>query len=123
MKTSCVWRHCSATSNCWRPITERYSANLEQATIDQRLEVQRISNISVAQPASYEPRPIRPRTTWNLLLALCAGVLGGLALPLALEQLDRSVRTPEDVEKNLDLPTLGVIPRLNPRQLMVNGKG
>ena len=58
----------------------KYSANLEQARIDQQLEAQRMSNISIAQPASYEPRPVRPRTTLNLLLGLCAGALGGLAL-------------------------------------------
>ena len=63
----------------------KYSANLEQARIDQQLEAQRMSNISIAQPASFEPRPVRPRTMLNLLLGLCAGVLGGLALPLALE--------------------------------------
>ena len=44
-----------------------------------------------------------------------------MALPLALEHLDRSLRTPEDVEKHLDLPTLATIPRLRPRQLAVNG--
>ncbi len=60
----------------------KYAANLEQARIDQQLEVQRMSNISIAQPASYEPRPVRPRVALNLLLGLCAGAFGGLALPL-----------------------------------------
>jgi uncharacterized protein involved in exopolysaccharide biosynthesis len=101
----------------------KYATNLEQARIDQQLEVQRMSNISIAQPASYEPRPVHPRTTLNLLLGLCAGALGGLALPLMLEQIDHSLQTPEQVEKNLALPTLAVIPRLKPRQLIVNGKG
>ena len=40
-----------------------------------------------------------------------------------LEQIDHSLQTPEQVEKNLALPTLAVIPRLKPRQLIVNGKG
>ena len=100
----------------------KYSTNLEQARIDQQLEIERMSNVSVVQPASYEPRPVRPRVALNLLLGLCAGALGGLALPLVLEQFDRSLRTPEDVEKHLDLPTLATIPRLRPRQLAVNGK-
>ena len=61
----------------------KYSANLEQARIDQQLEIERMSNVSVVQPASYEPRPVRPRVALNLLLGLFAGALGGLALPLA----------------------------------------
>ena len=39
----------------------KYATNLEQARIDQQLETQRMSNISVVQPASYEPRPVYPR--------------------------------------------------------------
>ncbi len=100
----------------------KYSANLEQARIDQQLEAERMSNVSVVQPASYEPRPVRPRVALNLLLGLLAGVLGGLALPLGLDQFDRSLRTADDVEKHLDLPTLATIPRLRARQLAVNGK-
>ena len=54
----------------------KYSANLEQARIDQQLETERMSNVSVVQPASYEPRPVRPRVALNLLLGLCAGHVG-----------------------------------------------
>jgi len=98
----------------------KYSVNLEQARIDQQLETQRMSNITVAQPASYEPRPVRPRKLWNLLLGLCAGLCGAVALPLLLEQWDHSPRTPEDVEKRLDLPTLATVPRLKPRHVALN---
>ncbi|MCX5656581.1 MAG: hypothetical protein NTY65_18240, partial [Planctomycetota bacterium] len=98
----------------------KYSVNLEQARIDQQLETQRMSNITVAQPASYEPRPVRPRKMWNLLLGLCAGLCGAVGLPLLLEQLDHSLRTPEDVEESLDLPTLATVPRLKPRRVALN---
>ena len=64
----------------------KYSNNLEQSRIDQQLETQRMSNIGIVQPASYEPRPIRPQTALNLLLGICVGLFGGLALPLVLDQ-------------------------------------
>ena len=54
----------------------KYSDNLEQARIDQGLELGRISNITVAQPPTYEPKPIRPRKLLNLLLGLGVGVAG-----------------------------------------------
>jgi uncharacterized protein involved in exopolysaccharide biosynthesis len=98
----------------------KYSVNLEQARIDQQLETQRMSNIIVAQPASYEARPVRPRKAWNLLFGLCVGLCGAVGLPLLLEQLDHSPRTPEDVEKSLDLPTLATVPRLKPRRVALN---
>jgi uncharacterized protein involved in exopolysaccharide biosynthesis len=62
----------------------KYSANLEQVRIDEALEAQRISNISVVQPPTFEPRPVRPRPAltlaFGLLFAAAASFgLGGLA--------------------------------------------
>jgi len=100
----------------------KYAANLEEARIDHALQTQKISNISVAQPASFNSRPFRPRVRVNLLLGLVAGLLGGLAVALGSEYLDQSLRSPEDVEARLELPVLASIPRLPRRQLAVNGR-
>ncbi len=72
----------------------KYSANMEQARIDQQLEVQHMSNVGVVQPASYEPRPVRPRMMMNLLLGIGGGLFGGLALPLVLESFGGPPATP-----------------------------
>lgn len=74
---------------------KKYSANLEQSRIDQQLEVQQMSNVSVVQPASLEPKPIRPRVLLTLLLGLAVATLGGVALPLAADQYERSIRIDE----------------------------
>ena len=39
----------------------KFLASLEQTRIDHDLETQRMSNISVAQPASLDPRPVAPQ--------------------------------------------------------------
>jgi uncharacterized protein involved in exopolysaccharide biosynthesis len=100
----------------------KYAVNTEQARIDRELEKQRISNIRVVQPATLEARPISPRVTLNLLFGLLAGGLGALGLALVAEYLDHSFKTPEDVESQLELPILASIPRLQRRQLVLNGK-
>jgi polysaccharide biosynthesis protein PslE len=64
----------------------KYAGNLEESHIDQQLEMQRMSNIGIVQPASFEPRPIRPNKLLNLLLGIGFGAFGGLALPLALDR-------------------------------------
>jgi len=101
----------------------KYAANLEQAKIDEALDSQRISNISVAQPATLELKPVRPRRLTLLALGLVVGLGGGLGIALTAEYFDRSFRVPEDVEQQLDVPVLVAIPRLSQRQLVCNGKG
>ena len=86
------------------------SDKLQQARIDRLLEVGKISNISIVQPATYPVKPIRPRKALNLALGLFLGAFGGLGLAFLSENLDHSFKTPADVEKYLDLPVLVTIP-------------
>jgi polysaccharide biosynthesis protein PslE len=95
----------------------KYSANLEQARIDQQMEVQRMSNIGIVQPASYEPRPVRPRKLLSLLLGIGAGLFGALALPLVLDQFDDTRPTARDVRGQSQLSTLASIPHISARHM------
>jgi uncharacterized protein involved in exopolysaccharide biosynthesis len=88
----------------------KYSENLEQARIDQALEINKISNISVVQPAMVSMNPVRPKKMLNLALGLLLGVLGGIALAFGSEYLDQSVKNPQDVQEKLSLPLLASIP-------------
>ena len=99
-----------------------YASSLEQSRIDQALEMERISNINLAQPATYEAKPVRPRVLLNLALGLVVGVFGGLLLALMAERLDHSFRTPEDVEKKLELPVLISVPHLRSRELAITAR-
>lgn len=85
----------------------KYSANLEQSRIDRQLEVQKMSNIGVVQPASLEPKPISPRIALTLLLGLAVATLGGVALPLAADQYERSICIGEREISKTDAPGNG----------------
>ncbi len=52
----------------------------------------------------------------NLLLGILAGLMLGVLLAFALEFLDDSLKTPEDVEQKLRLAVLGIIPRLGAKE-------
>jgi polysaccharide biosynthesis protein PslE len=56
----------------------KYAESLEQARIDEALEDQRISNISVVQPATFDALPVRPKVAMNLLLGLAAALSGAV---------------------------------------------
>lgn len=88
----------------------KYSESLEQARIDQALEMEKISNISIVQPASYPGKPIRPRKLLNLALGFFLGIFGGLGLAFFSEYQDHSFKTPDDVGNRLNLPVLAALP-------------
>ncbi len=90
----------------------KYHENLDQARIDQALEIQKISNISIVQPATVLMEPVRPRKELNLILGFILAILGGVGLAFFSEYLDHSIRTPQDVEEKLQLPLLASIPKL-----------
>jgi capsular exopolysaccharide synthesis family protein len=85
-------------------------------------EAQATNNIVVAEPAAIPERPIRPRTSTNVMLAVVIGALLGLGIVFLVEYLDDTVKTPDDISRITGLSTLGAIARLKesggPRQLV-----
>jgi uncharacterized protein involved in exopolysaccharide biosynthesis len=79
----------------------KYSENLEQTRIDQALETQRISNINIVQPATYDIEPVRPRWLLNLGLGLVLAVAGCVGLPLLVEIWEARHRQPAREELDL----------------------
>ena len=69
------------------------------------------NNISVVDAAQLG-RKFKPSLTRNMALGLLAGLMLGVLLALAFEYLDDTLKAPEDVEKQLGLSVLGVIPLL-----------
>jgi len=88
----------------------KYSENLEQARIDDALEARKISNISVVQPAILSTRPVGPKRLLHMFLGLGLGIFGATGLAFFSEYLDHSIKTPEEVQERLQLPTLASIP-------------
>jgi len=68
------------------------------------------SNIRIVDPAQVPKRPVRPKVLLNLFLGVFVGLGLGIGLAFLEEHLDNSVKNPDDVERLLHLPALGVIP-------------
>jgi polysaccharide biosynthesis protein PslE len=100
----------------------RYSVNLEQARIDQALEAQRMSNVAIVEPATLDPRPIRPQRMLNVALGLLLGLFLGLTLAVVRESLDHTIRTPADVGQRIGLPLVAVVPPLAAGDLVLTGQ-
>jgi polysaccharide biosynthesis transport protein len=70
----------------------------------------RISNVSVIDKAVPPLRPSQPKKLFNLELSALAGLLGGLGLAFIFEYFDNTLKTPQEVERYLRLPSLSVVP-------------
>ncbi|HKA28458.1 MAG TPA: polysaccharide biosynthesis tyrosine autokinase, partial [Candidatus Binatia bacterium] len=86
------------------------------ATLLQRLQETdvvkgaQLSNATVVDPAERPLMPSQPDFPFNLTFGLLFGGGLGLALAFARENVDGSLKTPDDVRQDLELPTLGVVP-------------
>ncbi len=70
----------------------------------------RASNIYVIDKAETPIIPATPKKKLILALAALLGLMGGLGLVLLLEHLDDTIKTREDAERYLSLPSLGLVP-------------
>lgn len=68
------------------------------------------NNISVIDKADAPIEPSSPDLLRNLILSLLGGVAIAAGVVFVREQMDDAVRAPEDIERKLALPVLGVIP-------------
>lgn len=70
------------------------------------------SNISVVDAALVPGRPFEPNVRRSAMQSLMLSLLFGVGLAFALNYIDDTIKTPEDVRDKLGLPAIGVIPKL-----------
>lgn len=75
-----------------------------------------ISVVDAAEPALF---PFKPNLMRNLLIGVIAGLLLGAAIVAVLELMDDSIKYPDEVERLLGLPLMGVIPKLKGKRRAV----
>ena len=72
-----------------------------------------VSNIQVLDQAEVPTGPYKPNKRLNLLLAAVVGLFLGVGLAFFFEYLDNTVKTPEDVEQMIQLPSFGMVPEIS----------
>ncbi|TMQ56093.1 MAG: hypothetical protein E6K77_02640 [Candidatus Eisenbacteria bacterium] len=67
--------------------------------------------VRIVESAVAEREPVRPHKILNLAIGLLLGLLSGAGLVLLLESYRKTIRTPDEVDRHLQLPVLGLIPK------------
>ncbi|NUQ63583.1 MAG: hypothetical protein HUU20_13995 [Pirellulales bacterium] len=73
-----------------------YVEKTEEARMDEALRADRITNVSILQPASFVPKPIRPQKASVLVMACLLGIFGAFAVALMSDQYGSPHRSSEN---------------------------
>lgn len=89
-----------------------YALVTERSKESDLTKLLRINNIRVVERPSTPRVPISPNVPLNIAGGFLAGLVLGLAAAIGREALDRSIKTPDDAERELGLSFLGLVPSI-----------
>ncbi len=92
-----------------------YLAKLEESRISDAMDVEKISNVSIIDPAYPPLKPSGISRKLILLIGAVLGSFGGVTMAFLLEYFTESIETPQEVERLLRVPVLTSIPDLSGR--------
>jgi polysaccharide biosynthesis transport protein len=96
-----------------RQLLDELLGKQSETMVVSQLQTEDASNVRWVDTAVLPGGPFRPNLRRELTLGLLAGLVLGIGLVFLLEFLDRTVKSSEQVESLLQLPTLAVIPDLD----------
>ncbi|MBK6517865.1 MAG: polysaccharide biosynthesis tyrosine autokinase [Polyangiaceae bacterium] len=94
-----------------------YSLLLERSKETDLTRRLRVNNVTIVDEAMEPSAPIKPNVPLNVAAGLALGLLLGAGAALGRGLLDRTVKTPEDVEQTLGATFLGLIPEFDQTNL------
>ena len=67
-------------------------------------------NVKILESVELPKNPVAPNKKMNIAIAFTLGMMVGFGIVFLLEYLDNTYKNKEQLEKDLDIPVLGVIP-------------
>jgi capsular exopolysaccharide synthesis family protein len=89
-----------------------YELVLERTKESDLTRVLRVNNIRVIDAPLLPRGPVRPRVPLQIGLGILAGIFLGVVAAIGRAMLDRTLKTPDDVERELGTTFLGLLPEL-----------
>ncbi|MCJ7581974.1 MAG: polysaccharide biosynthesis tyrosine autokinase [Candidatus Aminicenantes bacterium] len=96
-----------------RNLLQGLATRQNETLVSARLGGLSTSNIKIIDPALIPSKPFSPNKKRNIIMSLILGLFIGTGLAFFVDYMDNTVKGPEEVEKLVGLPSLGVIPSLS----------
>jgi succinoglycan biosynthesis transport protein ExoP len=92
-----------------RELLDQLLRQQSETEVTVRLQDTRESNVQIVDKALMPGGPFRPSLRQDLSYGLLLGLLFGIGCAFLIEFLDRTIKTPEEIERRLGLAPLAVI--------------
>lgn len=95
-------------------------ANMTVSVFQDKIpEIMNVDNVNILSEAetALDPKPVEPRPTLNIAIAIVLGAMVGVGIAFLLEYLDTKVRSENDITEKIGIPVLGVIAHINAEEL------
>jgi capsular polysaccharide biosynthesis protein len=79
------------------------------------VDIMNVDNVSLLSPAELgeNPSPVAPDPVLNMGVAFVVGLMFAVGIAFLLDFLDSTIKTEDDVEKELGIPVLASISTIN----------
>ncbi len=96
------------------PMKARQIANVAASVFVKRVPaLTKLNNLTVVDTAITPIAPVKPKKSLTLAVAAMLGLMLGLGAAFLLEYMDNTFKSKDDIESILDLPVLGLIPKID----------
>lgn len=87
-------------------------AKMEQARMASAVN-QDVQNITIVEQPQLSFKPVKPNRVLIVILGMIGGIFVGVAIALVVDFFDHTIKSPEDIERWLEVPALGSISRIS----------
>ncbi len=72
--------------------------------------IMQINNVQIIDKAALPENPVSPRIKINIAIAAALGMMITVFVVILMDTLDQTIKVPDDIEKTMGLPVIGMIP-------------
>lgn len=84
---------------------------LSKTFIDEATRLYPTGSVQIIDAAVFPDKPIKPKKLLNVAIAFFLGLMVSVGIVILIDYLDNTIKSETDIERYVDLPIIGIIPK------------